>query len=220
MCFISTGKEIQATFDAWFLGDDFLQETYHQFQKIINIAAMKKKDMSPPYLTEYYNTKPFYKENSGGINHLFSRIVNTFMYALNKCEQLPHFIVIIPDCDLVKDVIEIKNPGELVRALEKVTHWMVKQIRNLRSQKRLQLMERKPGSVYSGDPKVIFMRMLRRPISINDSSVKNKVCSWTSKFNYALNEVIAETELNIMTIVSCNSPDHFDRWGNLSDKGK
>ena len=52
MCFISTGKEIQAISDAWFLGDDFLQETYHQFQKVVNIATMKKKDISPPYLTE------------------------------------------------------------------------------------------------------------------------------------------------------------------------
>ena len=81
-------------------------------------------------------------------------------------------------------------------------------------------MERKPGSVYSGDLKLIFVRMLRRPLPISHVSNMSAVCGWMSKFNYALNDAVAKNDLNIMTIMSRNGPEHYDRWRNLSEKGK
>ena len=131
---------------------------------------MSKNEIEPLYLLEYYNCKPFYHKYSGGINHAVSRMINTLIYAMNKCERLLRFILMIPDADIVKDVIGLESPSEILRSLDKLTIWFVKQAKVLRSRKHLQFIERKPGSVYSGDPKLIFVWMLRRPLPISQAS--------------------------------------------------
>ena len=98
-----SGKTTQAIFDAWFILDNFMQEVYQNFQKTINLATMSKKEIESPYLLEYYNCKPFHHEYSGGINHVVSRMTNMLTYAMNKCERLLRFIIMILDADIVKD---------------------------------------------------------------------------------------------------------------------
>ena len=108
-------------------------------------------------------------------------------------------------------MIGLESPNEILRSLEKLTNWFVKQAKVLRSRKCLQFTERKLGSVYSGDLKLIFVRMLRRPLPISHVSNMSAVCGWTLKFNYALNDAVAKNDLNIMTIMSRNGPEHYDR---------
>ena len=145
------------------------------------------------------------------------------MYALNKCKRLPRFVIILPDVDIIDDVkeIHVDNVRDAEDCVEAVAIWLVKQAKIAISCKRLELMERKPGAVYSTDPKIIFVRALRRHFLKSPSHRLEYVCHYMHMFNTALNNAVAEANLNIMTVISCASLDHFaNRSIQLTDKGK
>ena len=90
----------------------------------------------------------------------------------------------------------------------------MKQIKKLVARKKLQLMEKRPGAVYSGDPKIIYIRMLHRPMKVEQDQVMNRILSLTSKFNAILNDAVAELDQTIMTVISSSQAEHFDEHGN------
>ena len=86
--------------------------------------------------------------------------------------------------------------------------------------KRADLLDRKPGAIYSGYPVLIFVRMIRRPVQCSGRAKSVKIYSLRAKFNDALNDAVAKIDQRIMTINSCFTEEHFDHWGNLSLRGK
>ena len=67
---------------------------------------------------------------------------------------------------------------------------------------------------------MIFIRMLCRVEHQHQGGRVDKVMSLRAKFNDALNDAVAGIEQRMMTITSCNTLAHFDRWGKLLEKGK
>ena len=142
----------------------------------------------------------------------------SLMEAINTNHHLPHFLIVILDRDLIGDV-DNKSYDSAVWILRVTVRWLTRQIKKIIARKCLQLMEKRPGSIYSGDPKIVYVRMLHHPTRIQDNSLLGATLALTAKFNSILNEAVTELEQNIMTIVSCNLPEHFDHWGNLVGHG-
>ena len=83
----------------------------------------------------------------------------------------------------------------------------------------MELLENKPGAVYTSDPKIVYISMIRCPMMFDHESRMEKVVSLRSKFNAALNELAESYENNVMNIDACEK-DHFDFFGRLNARGK
>ena len=73
-----------------------------------------------------------------------------------------------------------------------------------------------PGAIFGDDPKVIFVKMLRRYEYYSGDSRLGKICVSHTKFNESLTLAAAKFDNNIMNVNTCARPDHFDICGNLS----
>ena len=56
---------VQALFNVWFVGDDFLQSVYNTFMDVKD-QATRDKGYPKPYMLENYNVIGFYKPTEGG----------------------------------------------------------------------------------------------------------------------------------------------------------
>ena len=62
--------------------------------------------------------------------------------------------------------------------------------------------------------------MLRRVELFPRESKITKICGLRPKFNEIVNEAAAKQKAKVMELRSCNTLDHFDRQGNLTQNGK
>ena len=95
-----------------------------------------------------------------------------------------------------------------------------KQIDLLVQRRKSELTDIKPGALYSTDPKVIFVTMIRRPLQFPVGSQMSKTISLRAKFNNALNDIAYEREYSILSIDACDTENHFDLMGNLNHYGE
>ena len=107
---------------------------------------------------QYYNVVNAYKTTSG-VSKAVARILNALIHTINAEQKLPRFLVIILDKDLLSDINVFD--GYAARAITNSVDWLVKQIHVVISQKKSELLVKRPGAVFTGDPKIIFIHMLR-----------------------------------------------------------
>ena len=166
-------------------------------------------------MAEYYNIFNFNERSSP---NAISNILNSTIDALNKRDCLPRLLVVVLD----KEIIETLNFFDFgaTRELAALVNWLTRQIDITIWHKRLQITEKKPGAVNINDPLIIFTTMIRRPITFPQGSKAESICSLRRKFNEILNEAVARQGNNILTVKSCDAPEHFDRSGKLSTLGR
>ena len=208
---------IEALFDAWFLGDNFLREAYGTFQGMLNKAKLNKKNWQP-YLLEFYNPKGYYYGISNWIGSATSRILNKLIKALNENDRLPKYIIFMIDKDIISNLKELDFGA--TRNLWNLLNWLTRQIDIAICRKKLQINEKKPGAVIDNHPTVIYINMIRRVEHFHMHSSIAKVCKMRSKFNEIINEIAARQGNKIINLKSCYSLQDFDRLGNLSARGK
>ena len=195
------------------MGDAFLKSIFDTVKKMKEQARVNNK--SPPYLYEYYNVTGFWKQNS---RRVIRHTLNAFIEALNGGHCLPRFLVIVLDKDLIEDV-DLYDFGASKEIYENLK-WLIKQMDVLIKQKKTEIAAIKPGVLYSTDPKVILVMMLRCPLFFPVGSQMEKVSSLRAKFNNALNDIAYEMEHSIMSIDACNEEKHFDLLGCLNHYGQ
>ena len=167
-------------------------------------------------MEDYFNVSTYFKALTAG--NVLTRLVNSLIDAVNEHDHLPKILIFIIICDLLQDM-DVYNIG-IHESIKEATRWLIGQISIIIHCKRVELADKKPGSIYSDDPRMIFIRMLHRVEHQQQGSHADKVLSLHAKFNDALNDAVAGTKQQMMTIMSCNMLTHFDRWGKLSEKGK
>ena len=172
---------IQATFDATLVGEDFLCDIVDTLSEMKGSAIRKRS--KPPYLCQYYNISPFYSSlGTRGI----SRILHPFAEALNKSHQLPKLMLIIPDKDLISSMINY-NFG-VARVMGAVLHYIIKQMDTMVDRKRKAILEKKPRAITPGYPKIFWIRMLKSPKHILQAAHFNQSFALWGKFNSILEE--------------------------------
>ena len=170
------------------------------------------------YLQDYYNIFSYFYPTASTVKRAIARFINALIEALNDRERLPRYIIFILDKEIIEDV-NIFN-FRASKAINTNVNWLIRQANMMVRRKRLQILEKKPGAVYSGDPKIIFTTMMKRATLYQRGSKMEAVCSLRSKFNDIVSSVTAKHDNHLLQIRSCISPDHFDQFGNLSSKGK
>ena len=105
----------------WIIADDF---AYHTAQQFFNNP--RNAEGGSPFYTfntfeviEYLSSK--YKSSNPSVS---GRIINNFVYGLNKHRQLPKLVVIIPDNDIVKG---IHSQDDIMVIIGMVTEWIVRE---------------------------------------------------------------------------------------------
>ena len=207
----------KALFDTWFLGDEFLRFMHQNLQEKQNELQLHMK-VEATYLSQYYNLHAFYKLLTFEARSACARIISALIEAVNEHHILPHFLIVMLDSDLITDLHD-KRYDQASEALDTIVPWLTKQIKKIVARKRMQIMEKKPGAVFTGDPKIIYVRMLRRNMQLDNQSIMGSIRPLTNKFAAILNDAISELDQNIMTIISCSSPENDHKWGNPSVKG-
>ena len=158
-CGILLADTAKSLFDVWFVGDSLLADVFGTFAEIQE-ELLKRRNKEPQlYLHEYYNVKSFYELSKNGIQYRATRIVNAVVDAVNQTHRLPHFLIIMPDKDILAELDVFNYQVETI--LRQYVLWMVKQISMVIRRKKAELLDKKPGAIYAGDPVLIFVRMIR-----------------------------------------------------------
>ena len=86
-------------------------------------ATIQRKDR--PYLYQHYSVLPYYQTSSGNAQGTMHKLVNSLIEALNENNKLPEYILLIPDRDLVLQIVNFV-PG-IVFIMEQMMRWIGKQ---------------------------------------------------------------------------------------------
>ena len=164
---------ITAVQDAWLIGDSFLRSTYHCY------SAMHKKaklvNAEGLYLTEHYNISSHTMGDANGIRIAAARIQNAAIHQLNNCKTMPRMIIIFPDNDLVKNnqtSVDFFDYG--ARAIcEAITDWLVSEVDDAILERRTAMKKIRRGSVLRGEPKIIYVKMIYRPVRNDAQGLRN-----------------------------------------------
>ena len=148
---ISFTDKVKAVFDIWIIGDCFVKELF-------SIIENLKQEKVPPYIFDYFNVSRHYQQIMSGIRQSIMCIINSLIDAIHNEKKLLKYIVVIPDFNIIEDVNVFEFGTNKVVA--DITDWLVQQLHMTIHHKRSELVDKKPGSVISGEPKVIFVHML------------------------------------------------------------
>ena len=215
---------IEAIFNVWFVGDKMLTDSFPAYKEMLQ-QGRESKDVMIPYLFEFYNVKDFHGSASGDdqngndkCNYL-ARVINALTEAANKCDRLPRYVVITIDIDLI-EAINVWEPEKVaIQAFNETSTWLVKHVNMVIRRRKVNITDKNPGAIFGADPKIIFLKAMRRASFYPKGSQLERLCMARTKFNDALNEAVAKYNNHIMNITACNLPEHYNRYGRLSNLG-
>ena len=90
---------VMAIKDTWFVGDQFINDTFHAFPAMYNESKLAKT--RKPYLYDYYNVKCFSTNLLSTVRNILAHLVNALIKALNNNDKIPRFIIVVPDSDII-----------------------------------------------------------------------------------------------------------------------
>ena len=197
-----------------------------QTYKDMQLKAKSKNNFSGdqqsavlPYMYEFYNVFAFSQEKSSGVRSVLARIIFLLLEGLNSRPRLPRFIVVILDKDLMEELDLWEPEGPMIKAFNVVTHWLAKSINVLIRRRRVDISDKNPGAVFGDDPRVVFVKMIKRAEYYSANCLLGKICGARAKFNESLNAAVHDNEQHIMNVTGCMRRDDFDLCGNLSHSG-
>ena len=199
----------------WFLGDEFLHETYGEFMEIWNEAI--KAGSTQLYLFRQYNLDTFVVPLRGNVRAFLAKVINALGKGLNDPMQvfLPCHIVIVLDKDLMVNA-EIDEEGPFTSTIEDCLKWLLININCMIETRKEDSASKRPGSIISvAEPRSVWVQMIRR------LELHNIIFSLADKFNRILEDVIAgDKRSHILKLHIEADTTSFDRWGNLTTIGK
>ena len=134
------------------MGDNFVKEASNT---LATLKESAKRNNDRLYLQEYYNITTGYPLTNAGVKLAVTRMVNALTDMINEKHEIPHFVVVLMDRDIISDV-DIDGP-DAVCMIRILVNWLVKQIDVLIRRKRAELLDKKPGGLYEGHPTLIFV---------------------------------------------------------------
>ena len=109
-------------------------------------------------MEDYFNVSTYFKAATAG--NALTRLVNSLIDAVNERDHLPKILVFVIDRDLLQDM-DVYDLT-ICESIKEATRWLIRQISIIICRKRVELSDKKPGSIYLDDPKMIFIRILCR----------------------------------------------------------
>ena len=168
---------------------------------------------APMFMHEMYNVEGFYPHGLGLNNCAIAVIRNALVKAVNGSLRLPRHIIFIPD----KNILEWINFNDygISHRIGRCLSWMINDIQRIIQARRDALWRRRQGAVLAAEPKLIWVKMIDRPI-------KSKIMATRAKYNAILEDLLASREYCYIMDVQGALLDNncFDRIGKLSASGR
>ena len=183
-------------------------------QNMKRIAMLSNKRL--PYIYEQFNVFTF--TQSPLTSESFARIYNAFIDACNRRMKMPHYIIIVPDRDLI-EAANFYNFG-VKKLLGICTNWLAKQIERDIDSRRERLGDRRPGALLQAPTQIIWVKMLQRPpVPLDDKKYKTQATR--DKFNSTLDQLPDwRRDTSVLEITSLHHTRDYDAHGNLKECGK
>ena len=197
----------------WFLGDAALKDWFTTFASMHKQAV--EKNQPQPYLFAYYNLDHLYSNQMSDNRSLLARIINALIDKLNEHSHLPRYIVILIDKDLILNA-QVFDFG-VCDTFEHTTRWLLNNIVCVIEQRKIDLHNKRPGSVVAGsEPRFIWVKAVVRP----EIMLGKSTYSLVGKFNMTLEDIVASNRhSHILKIDVQKDNTHFDRSRNLTPLG-
>lgn len=136
-------EPVKAQRFVWFLGDEFLCETYGEFMEIWNEAI--KAGFALPYLFPQYNLDTFVAPLQGNVRAFLAKVFNALAKGLNDLLQvfLPCHIIIVLDKDLMVNA-EVDEEGPITSTIEDCLKWLLININCMIETRKEDLASKRP----------------------------------------------------------------------------
>ena len=145
----------------------------------------------PLFMEEFFNVKVFCKSTTQSTSSI-ARIANSLTEVVNgKNARLPKHLIVIIEKDVIGDINDVLA-FDAHKALNSLTNWVVRQMNTIVRCKRLDLWEKKPGSLSGYSTNIIFVKMIQRVGNFNPELRMYGVCALRPQFNDALNDAVAK----------------------------
>ena len=202
------------------MGNTTLRKIFNTLQEIKDKAKKKpvpgEVQMPMPYMCEFYNVFGYHKM----AGNVLTRLINALLEGLNSRHRLPRIVIYFFDKDVLEAMCLWDDEEEIKQTLDEIMMSLAKQTKLLIKRKRYNVSEHNPGAVFGEDPKVVFIKMLRRPAHYQQGEDMERISALRPKFNDSLNMAAAEHKYYIMNLSSSSLLENFDDEGNLNDAGK
>ena len=173
--------------DTWFVGDNFLREAFPTLTNLRNHAGLNCRH--PPYIYEFYNVFGYFQNRQSLVTGL-TRLFNALMEALNNRLKLPKYVILVPDSDILEQM-KVHFSEDSSACINAAVQWLITNINTCISRHEFDLFEKRPGALIAGSPKVIWIKMLKRPDTIIGKPNVSKTYGFRSKFNNILEVALA-----------------------------
>ena len=182
-----------------------MKNIYHALLAMRNEARLAAKGCES-YMYHYYNVLPFYPDHGNLETNALQRLQNTFIRAVNDSNELPRMILVFIDRDLLnalgREFIDDNIERPYGRIIDNFTSFVYRTI----STQKLDLYNKRPGSVSPSEPKVIWVKTIQR------YNPRDVICTVTEKCNEVLEESLAsKRHFYVMAVDSMLHHDFFDR---------
>lgn len=202
---------MEALFDVWFVGDTSLNSSSQAFKDMqLKAKAVIKFNEDEhlhkeviPYFYEYYNVSMYTQLGSAGVRSVLGRILNSLLEAINKRPRLPRYVILLLDKDVIDEVNIWEPEAAVSKNFNSIIMWLCRQVNILIKCKRLEISSICPVAVFGEDPRIIFIKVLRRTEFYPLGCRLGKICAVRTKFNEAINMAAAAHKHNIMNIGTC-----------------
>ena len=175
-------------------------------------AALVSKQPKP-FIFNFYNISGHYVTTGSGYKGIV-RLLNPLIHGLNEEPFLPKYVIIIPDDDILRYM-----PETSAFQIGSILHYAIMQFDLFIERRRQDLLSKRPGALLPDDslPKIIWVRMLKRPLPLNKKVHYNN----RGKFNSILEERLLDGKEKSHCIMSIEVPlEEFDMRGGLTSSGK
>ena len=180
---------------------------------MVKEATLAKAEV--PYMHRYYNVKRVHADNNEHSTNALLRIVNCFIQELNENAPLPRMILVFPDKDVIQALGRENLDHGVGNALGKCIDKLLSIIDRSIETKKADMYFRRPGSIAPGEPKLIWIKMLRRY-----GFTKHPIFTLQEKFNEILEEaLLGKKHTYIMDLDECVTSVSFDRNAELRPMG-
>ena len=166
-------------------------------------AKLAKKQ--EPYLYRYYNVKYLVPDTSDYSTNSLLRLQNVFIDALNE-NKLPRLVLIFIDRDLLNTFGNKNVDYGIRRSFSGVVDKITGAFYQLCNTKKIDMYNKRPGSISPSEPKLVWIRMIQR------YDPEDLVCALTYKINTMFEEALLDKRhCYVLGVDGCLSKNSFDR---------
>ena len=135
---------------------------------------------------------------------------------MNDNERLPRFLLIIPDWDLLRFLIQstISAGMGIHQMITDILSWIVTNLARAIQSKKDSLLHRRQGAVIEGEPKIVWVKMLNRHAEYNC------ILTFRTRFNNILEQLLANRKHHLIMSVEMEDTNYFAPCNLLNAEGK